>query len=138
MGIRGVYFLFAKLCQNSILGGKNYWKWMKKGGGNAYFPNWVKIYKISKKGWKFFARGGHPLNMINFIWGKNIDHDGDQGCIFFCLPNYAKIAFWGEKIIESGWKKGAEMHIFPIGLKFTKYQKKAENFSPAADTHSIW
>ena len=66
-----------------MLGKKNDWKGMKKGEkmhicspiGKKYanfFPNWLKIYKITKKGLKILACGAHQPIVINLLWGKNM------------------------------------------------------------------
>ena len=49
-----------------------------RGGGLKYgqITGWgKKDWKGIKKGWKFFACGAHPLIMINFCWGKNINQE---------------------------------------------------------------
>ena len=68
------------------VGEKNDWKGMKKVGkmhifspiGKKYVyfsPNWLKIYKITKKGLQFFACNAHDLIVINIIWGKNMNQE---------------------------------------------------------------
>ena len=44
-----------------------------------FFPDWLKIYKITKKVWKFFPFGAHHLIVINFIWGKNMNEERGGG-----------------------------------------------------------
>ena len=69
---------------NYHVGEKNDWKGMKKGEkmhifppiGKKYayfFPNWHKIYKITKKRLKIFAI------VINFLWGKNMIQERGGG-----------------------------------------------------------
>ena len=43
---------------------------------HIFFHNLLKIYKIAKKGWQFFACGAHPFAIIDFTWGKNINKEG--------------------------------------------------------------
>ena len=91
----------------------------EKRGGNAnffpigekyayFFPNSLKVYKIEKQGWKFFACGAHPLIVIYFSWGKNINQERGGGanigisnliytpeCMFFYVSPCKYISFGG-------------------------------------------
>ena len=77
----------AKIWPNIMLGKKMNERGRKKGGkciffspiGQKYayfFLNWLKIYKTTKEGLKFFACGAHHLNVIDFLWEQNINQEG--------------------------------------------------------------
>ena len=108
--VSGVYiFLFdpppshgAKIWQKNRLGGKNEWKKIKKGGGNAYFfPKWVesmhifrpidlKYTKLQKIG---FVCGAHTFFIINFSWGKNIKQGGGGAKILISNLIYTPVLY---------------------------------------------
>ena len=80
------------------------------------------LLREDTRGAYFSVWGGGQKYGQMICWGKkNIERDEKGGkCIFF--PHLVK-----------------SMYIFsPIDLKFSKWQKKAEHFSPAARVPSLY
>ena len=152
----GVYiFLFDPpqyegIWPNNMLGGKNYWKGMKKGGkkhifspiGKKYayfFPNWLKIYKIEQK---------KVDKVDNFIRGTIINQEGGgqkyeyefnihpwfnvQKNLFSCWP------FFGACLTILVWTKCrlVTKHLLYTFMVMIMFLRIINKFSKSPNPHS--
>ena len=94
----------------------------------AYFsPNWLKIFKMAKKGWKFSPAARNP----SFIWGKYINKKkgwGGLAKIWFSNLIYTPQQNWQDKQIKSvkisAWEARTEFSQILLDLETTEGMAK--------------